>query len=239
MEEPSHPTYLGRVRVSGADAETFLQGQLTQDIRTVQRSPALAGYCSPKGRLLAVMEIRRVEEGFELEMHHGVYQSTLRRLRMFVLRSKVALDEIPAATDCPETEWRRRNILAGIPVIYPETSDHFVPQMVNLDRLGAISFNKGCYTGQEIVARLHYLGNLKRRMYLLRGKGPVTPPGSALFSGTQSQAAGEVVDCVQMGAATCTSAVLHCPPAVAPFHAEAPSAFVAERVSEYPAGPAS
>jgi folate-binding protein YgfZ len=59
----------------------------------------------------------------------------------------------------------------GIPVILPETQEQFVPQMVNLDAIGGVSFQKGCYPGQEIVARTQYLGKIKRRMYLANIKG--------------------------------------------------------------------
>jgi tRNA-modifying protein YgfZ len=90
--------------------------------------------------------------------------------------------------------WRRADIEAGVPVVYAATSDRFVPQMANLDRLGGISFDKGCYTGQEIVARLHYLGQLKRRMFAFRCDGPPPAPGTELRS--DGSAAGEVVDAV-------------------------------------------
>ena len=62
--------------------------------------------------------------------------------------------------------WRLSDIKAGIPSIYPETAEQFVLQMSNLDLLGGVSFKKGCYPGQEIIARMHYLGKLKRRLFL-------------------------------------------------------------------------
>lgn len=74
--------------------------------------------------------------------------------------------------------WRLADIRAGIPSIVPQTSGEFVPQMVNLDLLDGISFTKGCYTGQEIVARTHYLGRVKRRMLRFACNGPPPPPGS-------------------------------------------------------------
>jgi tRNA-modifying protein YgfZ len=97
----------------------------------------------------------------------------------------------------PYALWRRADIEAGVPVVYAATSDRFVPQMANLDLLGGISFDKGCYTGQEIVARLHYLGQLKRRMFAFRCDGPPPAPGTELRSG--GSAAGEVVDAVDAG----------------------------------------
>lgn len=93
--------------------------------------------------------------------------------------------------------WRLLDILAGIPAIYSETSEAFVPQMVNLHALDGISFNKGCYPGQEVVARMHYLGKLKRRMYRLAIEGQERPaPGSPVFraGGDAGQPDGEIVD---------------------------------------------
>ena len=205
----SASSYLAGIRASGDDAETFLQGQLTQDIRRLQAErPLWAGYCSPKGRLLAVLRLARVAGAIELELPRALLEPTLKRLRMFVLRSKVRLEEIPLAPTADETQWRRQNILSGVPAVFAETSDHFVPQMVNLDQLGGISFDKGCYTGQEIVARLHYLGNLKKRMFLLRSAAPPAP-GSAIYDGAgDGQAIGEVVDGAGEGAGAVISAVL-------------------------------
>lgn len=93
--------------------------------------------------------------------------------------------------------WRLLEILAGIPTVYPETVDAFVPQMLNLQMLEGIGMQKGCYTGQEVVARTHYLGKLKRRMYLARVDSPSPPhPGDALFSrqADASQSAGRLAD---------------------------------------------
>jgi tRNA-modifying protein YgfZ len=78
--------------------------------------------------------------------------------------------------------WIRHEIADGIPAITQATSEAFVPQMINLDLLGGISFEKGCYTGQEVVARMHYLGRLKRRMFLGAGtSGRVPNPGDPVF----------------------------------------------------------
>ncbi|MCC8999191.1 MAG: folate-binding protein YgfZ, partial [Candidatus Contendobacter sp.] len=103
----------------------------------------------------------------------------------------------PKFTPVGTESWRLLDILAGIPTIYPETVEAFVPQMINLQQLEGISFQKGCYTGQEIVARTHYLGKLKRRMYLARVDNPTPPrPGDPLFSpqAAASQSAGQLAD---------------------------------------------
>jgi folate-binding protein YgfZ len=85
----------------------------------------------------------------------------------------------PVGSPC----WDWLNIRAGIPVILPQTQEAFVPQMANLDLTGAVNFKKGCYPGQEIVARMQYLGKNKRRMYLAHVEGDVAPqPGAELFS---------------------------------------------------------
>ncbi len=77
--------------------------------------------------------------------------------------------------------WRLSEIKAGIPVIYPQTTEEFVAQMTNLNLLGGVNFKKGCYPGQEIVARTQYLGKLKRRMFLARiGSDNCPEPGDDL-----------------------------------------------------------
>ena len=87
-----------------------------------------------------------------------------------------------SAAASPRSVWQLADIRAGIPTIAAATTGEFVPQMVNLDLLGGISFTKGCYTGQEIVARMKYLGRVKRRM--LRFSAAVVPPaaGAALYA---------------------------------------------------------
>ena len=103
----------------------------------------------------------------------------------------------PNVTPVGAEPWRLLDILAGTPTVYPETVEAFVPQMLNLQLLDGISFHKGCYTGQEIVARTHYLGKLKRRMYLAQVDSPTPPrPGDPLFSpqADASQSAGQLAD---------------------------------------------
>lgn len=109
-----------------------------------------------------------------------------------------ALWEEAAATATPTafSSWLLLDIRAGIPSVWESTADLFIPQMANLQALKGVSFTKGCYTGQEVVARMQYLGKLKRRMYRLKIDSPTPPePGQELFSehSASGQGAGRVV----------------------------------------------
>jgi folate-binding protein YgfZ len=258
-------SHLGLIAVQGADAGPFLQGQFTNDIRNLTGSLSqISGYCSPKGRLLALLRVIRSADTIYLQLPVELLTDTLERLRRYVLRSKVTLEDrsdgpiriglagadapqrlerlglpvpqqdhgqavadgitvlrlpspvprfqliadygrqtslwdalVPVSNWGDQDTWALHDIRAGIPTIYPATVDAFVPQMVNLQLIDGVSFTKGCYTGQEVVARLHYLAKPKRRMYLAKVECPIPPrPGDTLESATSSseQAAGRVVD---------------------------------------------
>ena len=93
-----------------------------------------------------------------------------------------------------DNDWRLHQVAAGFPDVLPETQEEFIPQMLNLDRIGAVSFTKGCYPGQEIVARTQHLGRIKRRMFraLAPPGAPLPAPGTPVL-GAGGQAAGRVV----------------------------------------------
>lgn len=95
-----------------------------------------------------------------------------------------------------ESAWRLLEIQAGLPTVFSATAELFVPQMANLELIGGVSFKKGCYPGQEIVARMQYLGTLKRRMYLgTIASDKTASPGDSLFPGGDNpQAIGRIVD---------------------------------------------
>jgi folate-binding protein YgfZ len=251
----------GLIRAAGEDVRTFLQGQLTSDVRKITPNSAqLGAFCSPKGRMLTGMLLFERGDDLYLQLPIERLPAILQRLRMFVLRAKVTLEDVsedlpriglsgscaaellPAvpeavmgtiehdgltilslAGDRPRYEvlgapavmsalWQRLNetamqttpdfwtlmdIRAGIPNVFEETAEAFVPQMANLQLLGGVSFTKGCYTGQEVVARMQYLGKLKRRMYRARLDAEQRPArGVEVFApGNESgQGAGRVVD---------------------------------------------
>jgi folate-binding protein YgfZ len=117
---------------------------------------------------------------------------------------EMAADQAPAiwlalaasANPVASASWDWLTIRAGVPVVLPATQETFVLQMINLDLIGGVSFKKGCYPGQEIVARMHYLGKLKRRMYLAHIESELPPQaGDELFSAEmEGQASGTIVN---------------------------------------------
>ena len=91
-------------------------------------------------------------------------------------------------------EWQLLDIAAGIGEVYPESYELFTPQELNYQLVNGINFRKGCYTGQEIVARLHYRGKLKRHMYRFEYKNDqIPPPGTTIINSLSGQNAGTVV----------------------------------------------
>jgi folate-binding protein YgfZ len=100
------------------------------------------------------------------------------------------------ASQASDDEWRWYGIVAGVPLVRAPTTDLFVAQTLNLDLLGAINFRKGCYPGQEIIARMQYLGRLKERMFAFQVDALDVAPGARLFapSGASDQPCGTVVD---------------------------------------------
>ena len=192
-------TSLGTLLVSGADARAFLQGQLSADVDALTPAHALLASCnSAQGRVQAVLWLVERTDGIALLLPASLTERITARLRKYVLRSKVKIEALPAAIDFAEPtayrerEWRLAGIRAGLPQVFPETYETFVAQMLNLDLLGGVSFEKGCYTGQEIIARTHYRGAIKRRMFRFECACPPPAPGTRVLVGEQH--AGDVVD---------------------------------------------
>jgi folate-binding protein YgfZ len=251
----------GLVRVGGTDARSFLHGQLSNSIEDLAPGHSrLAAWCNAKGRVIGLFRVFRQGEDYFLRAPRSLLPLVLPRLRRFVLRSRVELEDISmgwgrlalsgpgvpsllvrlaggfpdqpggvlhagglclvrAAGLLPRVEihgeaaavealtrslanamqtaaadaWQLQEILAGQPEVWPETCESFVPQMLNLHWLQGIDFRKGCYPGQEIVARMQYLGQLKRRMYLASAETSVTPnPGSDILATGTGEAVGTV-----------------------------------------------
>ncbi|MGI9262883.1 MAG: YgfZ/GcvT domain-containing protein [Woeseiaceae bacterium] len=156
------------IKVSGADAVDFLQGQLTQDVaKLATAGRMLAAWCNAKGRVIVVARLAAIDDGIAMIVPADMADKVLETLLMYRFRAKVELDatdddylELVATHDTDPVAL----IQAGIPHIDSSNTESFTPHMLNLDKLDAISFTKGCYTGQEIVARTEHRGKSKRRM---------------------------------------------------------------------------
>lgn len=223
--------YNSVIEISGDDASQFLQNLVTNDVTGLAVNQAqYAGFCNPKGRLLAFFTLIHRRHGFQIIVPTCTASSLLARLKMYVLRSKVTITDVSNQVAClglvtnknsaelplelaendyqgieaehyfslklPSTDqrwlivcpgeqlasvyalikdtlplappafWDVLDIKTGIATVKAETQEKFTPQQLNLDLNNAVSFSKGCYPGQEVVARLHYLGKANRRLFL-------------------------------------------------------------------------
>ncbi|MDH3533105.1 MAG: hypothetical protein OEO82_09250 [Gammaproteobacteria bacterium] len=187
------------IAVSGTDALSFLQGQLTADLSGLEGDKRLrAAWCNPKGRVICILTVAVAGDGYTLTLPAELADAVLQRLTLFRFRAKVEFELRPATADelaitVPVADWLSDRLRAGIVEIWSGQSEQFTPHMLNLDLLGAISFDKGCYTGQEVVARTHYRGATKRRTLRFEAGGPVQP-GAKVYAGDRP--VGEVVNAI-------------------------------------------
>jgi len=203
----------------GPEAVSFLQSQLTIDVSKIgARNWSWAGYCNPKGRLLATLILCPCDDGFFIVLDASVAENMEKRLLMYRMRAKVDVYQssdldffcfISSATaaapedtnsifthpnlplrvtiksgsiEPSDNQGNRQSermqasglalLRAGVPLLSASVSEQFIPQSVNLDLAGGVSFQKGCYPGQEIVARVRYRGKPKQRMVLISTKHP-------------------------------------------------------------------
>ena len=197
------------LRVSGSDAETFLQGQLSNDIINLGSSSVqMNAYCQHQGKILALFWVIKNEDSFFLSFPSDLLEAIKPRLQMFIIMSDVVIeditkeytqvgsideahqkalvindklsliiadkDDISELSMEPIKHWYKACVDSLLPEIFLVTSEKLVPQMLNLDidEFG-VNFSKGCYPGQEVVARLHYLGSAKRRLFAFESSSEV------------------------------------------------------------------
>lgn len=226
--------HLGIIRVTGADAASFLQGQLTNDVQLQKLEESrLAAFCNAKGRMQAsfivykrpAVDATQTTPDIYLICSRDILAPTLKRLSMFVMRAKAKLKDVSAeftifgltgnailsiATEATNTSttvifntsiiialhpatgqsralyispiddaapvgdvlstelWNWGEVHAGIATITAPVVEAFVPQMLNYESVGGVNFKKGCYPGQEVVARSQFRGTLKRRAYIVQ-----------------------------------------------------------------------
>lgn len=245
-------THLGVIRAQGDEAAKFLHGQLTQDFALLGPQQArLAAYLSPKGRMLAsFIACQRSATEVLLVCSRDLLAATLKRLSMFVLRTKVKLtdasdefalyglagdalisiagsacpawskadfdDQIlvhlypalgqprglwiaPQGSPAPQGQaldaalWAWGEVRSGVATLSAPLVETFVPQMLNYESVGGVNFKKGCYPGQEVVARSQFRGQLKRRTYLAHSPNALAVGAEIFTAEDAEQAVGLVV----------------------------------------------
>lgn len=171
---------IATIHVTGPDAFAFLQGQLTNDLRRLEtEAEILAAWCNPKGRVLWFGTVHPIEGGFAISAPVETANDIVARLTTFRFRSKVEF----AIFDEGTTVGANFLVEYGYPFIGAGQVEKFTPHMLNFDLLDAISFDKGCYTGQEIVARTHYKGATKRRTLRFESTHPVNAGDKVTLDG--------------------------------------------------------
>jgi len=252
------------VRVSGADSRTFLQAQLTTNLLQRDSRGALSAWCTPQGRITYQFHLLPEDGGYLLVLPTSEAARFIQRLRLYVLRAKVTIEDVSAShgvvglsvprgvTPLPlaaltssrhavsrlgeslralciddsarylvcgelpalltwsracglppvgSAAWRWLDIQQGHLDIAGALANEFLPQQLNLDMVEALAFDKGCYPGQEVIARLRYRGEVKSR--LLRGHADGTViAGARLRSGAANHRVGQIVTAVTLPALT-------------------------------------
>ena len=202
------------IEAHGADAEKYLQGQLTADLIALPSGAnTLAAHCDPKGKMNAIFRLLKVDsEQFFLLIKKDLLPSALDALKKYAVFSKISFDlrdwqivgligkkcgkieprftleideqraillnesALPINFNADEKIWESADIQAGLPNLSAATQNLFIPQALNLQAIEqAVSFTKGCYIGQETVARAKYRGVNKRAMFILKGKTQTLP----------------------------------------------------------------
>ena len=197
------------IEAHGADAEKYLQGQLTTDVvRLASGATTLTAHCDPKGKMNEIYRLFKVSsEQFFLLIKKDLLPSGLDALKKYAVFSKVSFDlrdwqiigvigekcgkitphfslkidgqrsillneiELSVNFNGDEKIWDVADIQAGLPTLSPQTQNEFIPQALNLQAIEqAISFTKGCYIGQETVARAKYRGANKRAMFIFKAQ---------------------------------------------------------------------
>ena len=223
------------LQLTGNDVKTFLQGQFSNDINTLEEGVVqLNAYCQHQGKIIALIWVMKKNESFYLSFPMDLADVIIKRLTMFKMMSDVQISDLSndiiqlgivdedfkgafklndqqsvalvetldAVELADESTWEKACIENTIAEVTLDTSEQFVPQLLNLDidEVG-VSFTKGCYPGQEVVARLHYLGKSKRRLRMFECKDDLKV-GDKLFSlsSKSAKASGVVVRRVKLDA---------------------------------------
>lgn len=226
--------YLTAIRVHGKDAESYLQAQLSADLKQIPNHEAgFAAYCRPNGNVLAILLVARCADDFLLITSVSLGNDFISEISRFILRADVRFELLdhpvvacPAGDASPGCypvqstglaygiaekpdsaspndieQWRLTEMRAGLVWLKRETTGSFIPQMLGLEKLGGLSFRKGCYPGQEVIARVRYLGKLKQRPVVVETRLPLTiaPGGGIEVIGKDFSGSAVVLDSVSTG----------------------------------------
>lgn len=232
------------IAFSGTDAATFLQGQTTCDVLSLKPNANTFGaICNPKGRAIILFHLLKMEDSYYMVLSSDMRESIIKRLKMFVFRSKVTIEDLSShysiwGTNSPKpnsiealatikypesnnlamlllssanlkelkdsadivmtsdcTKWQQLLVTACIPDITSKVSELFIPQMLNLDALDGINFQKGCYTGQEIIARMHYKGTVKKRLVAYHSTAAHTA-SEEIYTAEDTSSVGTILNCI-------------------------------------------
>ena len=154
------------IQISGLDSAEFLQGQITNDVNLASSDKMLrSAICNVKGRVLAVFKILKVDEDFHIFLNKSVAEKFKSHLEKYSVFYKTKIEFINQSSKnieiISESDFRFRSIEEGFVDINESISEFFTPHELNYQNLGLINFEKGCFTGQEVIARMHYRGKLK------------------------------------------------------------------------------
>lgn len=186
------------VCISGPDAKKFLQGQLTCDLEKIKEHEwQLGAHCNPKGRVISLFHITLYKDSYYLRLPYDMANIAIDALKKYAVFFKVKMD-IAADTDAlklsDDASYKINNIQKGIPGVYKTTTGKYLPHELNMHQFGGISLDKGCYTGQEIIARMHFLGKLKNHLYRARINALDMIPGEDIHAAGSTQPVASLVD---------------------------------------------
>lgn len=253
------------MKIAGTDAATFLNSQFTSDMTQLSNGKVqLSAWCNPKGQVIANFIIVNPDDNYYLLLPQEMKDSIIRRLKMYVLRAEVTIEDcydsmqcmglkitdieqmeditiadsltesthairqndlvlfslpvnrkrkiifgpmdalrnvwLQLSKKCTHTGsqyWQLYDVLDGLPWIQAETTETYLPQLLNLDHLQGLSFDKGCFPGQEVIARLHYRGKYKQRLFIANiNTESVIKPGTKIYTESGNQNIGTIINSV-------------------------------------------
>jgi folate-binding protein YgfZ len=216
------------LKITGNDCESFLQGQFSNDItKATDNNIQLNCYLQHQGKIIALLWLIKEKNCFYLLVENELVDIVVKRLNMFKVISDVIIEitnfavigvlgnagryqlnaeqsiDLELAHDYEADEiWQATCIENNVPEVYLATSEKFTPEVLNIATEGVgVSFTKGCYVGQEVVARMHYLGKPKRSLFRFNSENEVKVGDELIISESNSQkASGIVVSVVKLPA---------------------------------------